>query len=218
MTAGESTKALPKPWWRRRWDALSLTHLAWAAVILVLGVSAAFGGLDRADHVERTALGETYDNGPFQVTPRAVTVIDALPGLPELPPQCRYLVLDVAIENVADEAVPVQLNPVVAVDLGCEPPSSRGSVAFDLASPAGVYVGAYRGRVERPVNVVEPGLVHDYAVVWTVPVEALTRDPNAVIRIYDMWSYVSTFRIAKDWGRTNTVKYAEFTVPVGSGA
>lgn len=192
--------------WRRVWDRLSLGHLRWIALVTILAVSAAFGGLDRANHVTPLALGSTYTAGPLKITPESVTLVDYLPPLSELAPGCSYLVLAVTVENTGAESVPLQpLDTSTDPEANCRdfaPASPRN--AFELVSPSSHYVGAFRGSTLAAVPVVEPGFTSAYSVVWLV---APHRD--YVLRIYEMASYISTFRIAKDWGRTEVVKYAE---------
>jgi len=192
--------------WRRVWDRLSLGHLRWIALILVLAASAAFGGLDRANHVTPLGLGATYTAGPLKVTPKSVTLVDYLPQLTELAPECRYLVLAVTVQNTGSESVPLQpLDTATDPEANCHdfsPPSTRN--VFELVTPSSNYIGAFRGSNFTAIPVVEPGFSSDYSVVWLVP-----QQRDYVIRIYEMATYISTFRVAKDWGRTEVVKYAE---------
>lgn len=200
-----------QPLWRRVWDRLSLGHLRWIALVAVLAVSAGFGGLDRANHVKPSALGSTYTAGQLKVTPKSVTLIDYLAGFAELAPECRYLVLAVSVENTGAESVPLQpLDVSIDPNANCQeftPASTRN--AFELQAPKSNYLGVFRGPTLAAVPVVEPGFTSDYSVVWVVPAGEGTQVVGYDIRIYEMASYISTFRIAKDWGRTDIVKYAE---------
>ncbi|MDF2585209.1 MAG: hypothetical protein K0R33_3852 [Mycobacterium sp.] len=204
MTADESL-------WRRVWDRLSLGHLRWIALVAILAVSAAFGGLDQAHHVKPLALGDTYTAGPLAVTAKSVTVVDYLPHLAELTPECRYLVLAVTVRNTGAESVPLQpLSTADQPEVTCRDfsPASPSNV-FELVVPESTYIGAFRGSTFATVPVVEPGFTADYSVVWLLSLDRIRQNPDYVIRIYEMAAYISTFRIAKDWGRTEVVKYAE---------
>lgn len=197
--------------WRRLWDRLSLGHLRWIALGVVLAASAAFGGLDRADHVKPVALSGAYIAGPLKITPRSVSAIDYLPNLPELPADCRYLVLAVAIENTARETVPLQpINSQVDPDLDCHSVTAASPRnVFELRAPTSNYIGVFRGSTFDAIPIVEPGFTYDYSVVWIIPAADSGAGRTFDIRIYEMAPYVSTFRIARDWARTETIKYAE---------
>ena len=45
------------------WRRMSLGRLKWVAALIVIGATAAFGGLATADRVTPLTLGQAYDDG-----------------------------------------------------------------------------------------------------------------------------------------------------------
>jgi hypothetical protein len=210
------------------WQRLSLKQLRWTAVAVVLVVTAAFGGLQTAHHVTPISFGQTYTAGAVRITPHSVSLADKWPGLPDMsqniwetfntpreqPGPCRYLVLNVTIQNTATESIPFPLEGVVvgghAED--CAAKTTRNTEMFGITGVSNRYVTAFRGHESIMVPSIEPGFTNDYAVVWAVSRAELSRHPQITIRIYNMYQYVSTFRIARDWAG-DADHYAELRIP-----
>jgi hypothetical protein len=197
--------------WRRLWDRLSLGQLRWIVLVVVLAASALLGGLDRANHVTPVALGTAYAAGPLTITPQSVSLLDFLPEFADLPPDCRYLVLAAKVENTANETVPLQpVNSSADPNADCHSdvsPSQQN--VFEMQTPRANYLGVFRGPSFAAIPVVEPGFTYDYSVVWLVSASDIREDRAYAMRIYEMAAYISTFRIARDWARTEVVRYAE---------
>ena len=202
------------------WQRLSLKQLRWTVVAIVLVVTAAFGGLQTAHYVTSISFGQTYNAGPVRITPHSVSITDHLAGLPdlrkhrddELPnqgSQCRYLVLAVTIQNVANESIPL---PRAGATNDCAPQTFRDTEMFRMTGIAGGLEAIFRGHESIPVPTIEPGFTNDYSVVWMVSKAELARHPQIIIRFYAMRRYISTFLIAHNWsGDAN--HYAELRIP-----
>lgn len=192
----------PAPAPQSVWRSVSLSRLTWVALLLLLAATAVFGGLDDADRVTPIAMGQTYDDGPLRITPRSAAITDSVAGMRPTDPQCRFLTLDVTIENVADRSVvlPTAL-PVVGIPGDC-----TGSRPQKLTYAVGIhgipayFKGAIRLRDGQTMPTVEPGFTTEYRLVWTVSAAALGDRPDISVRMPEMEEFISTFRIAEDWG------------------
>jgi hypothetical protein len=208
------------------WQRLSLKQLRWTVVATVLVVTAAFGGLQTAQHVTSISFGQTYTAGAVRITPHSVSLANKWPGLPDLssniwadlnsPPQpgpCRYLVLSVTIQNTANESVPFPLQHVVGGRADdCAPHTVRNTEMFGITGTSNQFAGAFRGRESLAVPSIEPGFTNDYSVVWVVSRAELSRHPQVGIRFYNMYSYISTFLVARNWAGDSD-RYAQLRIP-----
>lgn len=212
---------------RSVWQRLSLKQLRWTAVAVVLVVTAAFGGLQTAHHVTTISFGQTYTAGAVRVTPHSVSLADKWPGLPNLstdiwvafntpqeqPGPCRYMVLDVTVQNTANESVPFPLENIVGGGADdCGPPRVKNTEMFGITGIAGRFVAVFRGHETTAMPSVEPGFTNDYTVVWVVSRAELSRHPQVTIRFYNMAPYISTFLIARNWAGSAD-HYADLPIP-----
>jgi hypothetical protein len=192
----------PAPRTKSVWAQMSLNRLIWVALFLVLGVTAAFGGLAAVERVTAVSLGQTYDDGPLLITPQAARLSASVPGLPSLDPACRFLTVDVTIESVADRSVALPTAmPVVGTEVDCA--AGRFEKTQDVVSVQGVpavFKGAVRLRDGQQAPTVEPGFTNEYRLAWAVPAADLTGHPQISMRMPQMSQFISTFRIVESWG------------------
>lgn len=73
--AGGPNNVPDEPQKRSFLNRFSLNNLWRVAVVGVLGLTAGFGGLDKADPATPVALGDVYDNGPLRITPHSVFAV-----------------------------------------------------------------------------------------------------------------------------------------------
>jgi hypothetical protein len=103
-----------------RWvtGLLARTHPKWFALLLagcLLGVTGLFGGLAEADPViDRVAVGEQVDAGPWKITVNSVRVSGKLTGLTLERPQDRWVIV-VATVDVAEPTPAYLLSDAVAL-------------------------------------------------------------------------------------------------------
>lgn len=184
------------------WRTMSLGRLKWVAVLIVIGATAVFGGLDAADRVTPVAMGQSYDDGPLRITPRSASLPAEVTGLASLSAQCRFLTVDATVENVADRSVALpNALPVVGTDADCSGPRpSTISGVIGIHGIPAYFKSALRARDGQAMPTVEPGFTTDYRFVWAVPAADLARHRQITARMPAMSEFVSTFRIAEDFG------------------
>ncbi|MUM24287.1 hypothetical protein FZI91_21640 [Mycobacterium sp. CBMA271] len=159
------------------------------ALVSVLAVTAGFGGLDKGSAATQVTLGETYDNGMLQLTPRRFDGICDVEQLRRgtstyslekaLEKSWRVIALYVTVENLGNEAV----------ELGSAFKSKNASEApFTLADAVEYeYFGAYRpsGRFNN-VFAFPPGKKLDLTLYWGVAPDKWDTPGTATIRMYDL--------------------------------
>lgn len=192
----------PTPAPQSVWDKLSLGRLKWVALFIVLAVAAAFGGLDAVDRVTPVAMGQTYDDGPLRITARSAAIPTAVDGFASLDEQCRFLTVDVTIENVADRSVTLpNALPIAGTPVDCTGSRPQAITnTFGIHGIPAFFKGAIRVRDGQSMPSVEPGFTTDYRLVWAVPATDLAQRPQISLRMPVMTEFISTFRIADGWG------------------
>ncbi|MUM15354.1 hypothetical protein FZI91_05990 [Mycobacterium sp. CBMA271] len=161
---------------QQRWqllDRFSLTHLRRAAVIAVLVVTAAFGGLNQADIGTHISFGAPYENGPLVITPRSLRAVCDPSQVPrtaaavvKIVKTGQVIALNASIENTSMRTVPF--------DVPLRKPNYRNTPdnIFELMSPptssnyAGVF--AEQGPLTN-ADAISPGKSAEYTIIWTVP-------------------------------------------------
>ncbi|TRW82754.1 DUF4352 domain-containing protein [Mycolicibacterium sp. 018/SC-01/001] len=183
------------------WRRVSLGRLKWVAALIVIGATAVFGGLDSADRVTPLAMGQSYDDGPLQITVRSAALPAEVDGLRQLTGHCRFLTVDATIHNVSDRSVTLPTAfAVIGTDADCTGP--RPSAVTGVIGITGVpayFKTALRLRDGQPMPTVEPGFTTDYRFAWAVPAAALAAEPAITVRLPKMTEFISTFRIAEDF-------------------
>ncbi len=180
---------------------MSLARWQKTAVVALLAVTAAFGGLRDADHVTPVVLGQTYDNGALSITPASVSVMSALPWLATLTPECRFIVLDATIENTGAAAVPLPtgISPIGKAGDCAELDASHSTDGLAIANLASRFAGALRVRDEQPVPYIDPGFTERMQLAWVVPASELDNAADIQIDLRTMTDSFSTFRISRQW-------------------
>lgn len=189
----------PPPQWV--WRKLSLGRLRWVALLVALAGTAVFGGLDAVDQVTPLSMGQSYDDGPLRITARTAEITETVKGMPTLAPDCRYLTLDVAIENVADRSVPMPTAmPVAGAPSDCTlPQKQNGTRLVEIHGVPVSFKGAIRLRDGQPMPTVEPGFTTEYRLVWAVPAADLAEQPQISARMPRLTEFISTYRITESW-------------------
>lgn len=192
----------PAPVPQSVWSKLSVTRLGWVALAVTLAATAIFGGLDSVERVTQVAMGQTYDDGPLRITPRSAALTSSVEGLASLDRQCRFLTVDVTIENAADRSVTLPTAfPVICMSADCTGSKPRTITnTFGIHGIPANFKGALRSRDGQPMPTVEPGFTTDYRLVWAVPAADLDEHPPISLRMPAMTEFISTFRIAEGWG------------------
>jgi hypothetical protein len=195
-----TTPQPPRP--KSVWAQMSLNRLTWVVVVIILVTTAAFGGLDTVERVTPVSLGQTYDDGPLRVTPHSAAIRASVPGMRELDQACRYLMVDVTIESVADRSVTLpNAFPVIGTEVDCE--GSKAERTQDVFSIRGVpasFKGMVRLRDGQPMPTLEPGFTNEFRLLWAVPTADLATRPEISMRMPQLSEFISTFRIVESWG------------------
>lgn len=85
-----------------------LRNLGVGVTAIVLGTTAAFGGLEEADGLDRTAevkVGTTLTADPFEITIRRLLWVEDLPGWPTSTQENRWLAIVVDVKNTTDSTM-----------------------------------------------------------------------------------------------------------------
>lgn len=194
---------------------MTLARWRKTGVVAVLAVTAAFGGLQDADHVTPVALDSSYDTGGIVFTAHAVEVTSTLPWIrPTMTPECRLVVLDATVENTADAAAPFPTaTPLVGQPGDCATPDEPAAVdAVVLANVPNNFAGALRVRDNQSVPLTEPGFTEKIQLAWVVSSNDLRQATDLTFRFRNMSQGYSTFRISRQW-LADDDRYGELTVP-----
>ncbi|AKC40494.1 Uncharacterised protein [Mycolicibacterium phlei] len=193
---------------RRFLDRYSLKRLHQVAIVAVLATTAAFGGLETAEPMTPVALGSSYSNGVYTITPHRVAEICDPARLPtrnqlllQKAAKERQLVgLFATVENTADSS------GVVLHDLK---PSNNAvfSLVGDDVRDEGAY-GPY-----GLVSVLQPGKVQDVIVVWGFPFGKAHPGDDVTIKMSDFERAAGVANTVTTWGATG--HYGELRTTIG---
>lgn len=200
---------------KRLWQRMTLARWRKTGVVAVLAVTAAFGGLQDADHVTPVALDSGYDAGGIVFTAHSVEVTNTLGWIRStLTPECRFVVLDATVENTADAAAPLPTATPLAGQAGdCATPDEPAAVdAVVLANVPNNFVGALRVRDNQTVPLTEPGFTERMQLAWVVSSSDLRKVAELTFRFRNMSQGYSTFRISRQW-LADEDHYGQLTVP-----
>ncbi|MFD6195568.1 hypothetical protein ACFWE3_02575 [Mycobacteriaceae bacterium NPDC060252] len=191
---------------RRFLDRVSLQNLQRAGLVAVLAATAAFGGLDTAEPMTAVAMGSTYFNGAYKITPHRVAELCDPSSLPikgnmileREAKNMRLFALFATVENTSDSG------GIVLHNIKPDPEDTftldRTGVVADLGAygPYGMLVGLPSGKTE------------DVTVVWGLPFGEYQKNDTVTIRISDFERYkdlmstVETWRTARSYGQIST--------------
>lgn len=193
-------------------DRFSLKRLHQAIIATALTVTAAFGGLDRAEPMKQVALGSTYDSGPLTVIPHRVAMLcdTSAPPLSLLDYTTKtetLFALFATVKNTADQDLPL----VVHEPMGAHAPDN--TVAFTLVSTDDhASHGALGPYGEVPE--LHSGKTEDVTVVWGVPTGQLKAGDRVTIRINDLVLEQPLAAPIKTWGPNDKGSYGQLTASV----
>lgn len=188
-------------------DRLSLKNLRRAGIVALLGVTAGFGGLDTVEPMTPVSLGETYSNGPLEITPHRVTKVCGIRN-PEVGvstnatfrtrlQQADLFVMTATVKNTEDTSVPANRN------------NSDGEIDWSTASPTGRELFELdiptehfsQGTVDRDSlgENIPAGATVDVVTIWGVPKGQLKPQQDVVIRINDFRYQQRLSAPVKEW-------------------
>jgi hypothetical protein len=185
----------------RKWlTGLQLSQLWQLAIVLVLVVTAAFGGLDTVDkRVTDAEKGKPFSDGEFTVTvDRASLLPEVLAGprvIAHAEAGHRYLGVVTRLRN--DGTIP-------------------GSILHQLDlqdQPDGDFVGSWRLSDGEPVTSIGPGLAEELAFIWKLPESAVQQDDSVTLRIWKKQFVELLTTYGKAWIPSAT-DYTRIVVPV----
>ena len=205
-----STTAKP----RKERRPLSYRQLRWMIAVVVLGVTALFGGLRAADHVTPLAMRQTYDNGPLRITPLSVVTITEADFLLPAAPPCAYLVLRAKVENVSDRVVPLPLPHAVIGFSEKDCPTGGHSAQGDVVGISGIsaqYYTAFRVRDQLTSDAFDPGFTDTFDLVWSVPRSELAKKPTVQFQFPQMTHRLWRLKLADGWF-PDSERYADMPV------
>lgn len=185
----------------RKWlTGLHLNQLWQLVIVLLLAVTAAFGGLDTVDkRVTEVAAGKAFSDGEFTVTvDRASLVPEIRAGnrvVARAQPGHRYLGVVTQLRN--DGTIP-------------------GTIMKELDlqdQPDGEFVGSWRLTDGEPVTSIGPGLTEELAFIWKLPEDAVRQSDSVTQRISKKQFTELLTTYGKAWIDSPT-DYARMVVPV----
>ncbi|MGB3486321.1 MAG: hypothetical protein WBB07_29380 [Mycobacterium sp.] len=185
----------------RRWfTGLGFSQMRQLAVLLVLAVTAFFGGLDSANtKVTVFEPGDEFGDGQYTLSVDRASMLDKITAgtrvvLPDNPDR-RYLAVVANLTN--DGHVPGNLSKV-----------------FDLVGqPEKRFVGAYRIADSTSNWWLGPGLSDTFAFIWELPDADLTPGEAVTLRVWKKKFTELSVTYGQSWIDSVT-EYGEITVPV----
>lgn len=184
---------------RRLWTTLGVL----GAAALVIGVTAAFGGLRAAPSgPAKVAVGRPIDQGPFTVTVLSVrtTEVKQFAG-----PAQHTLVITARVVNTSAKSLGI----VSLLDGVAAEPKPGRYVDADLMASIGMIAGAKTSDLH-------PRLPLDVQLDWDLPANTT---PPAVTLAFRQWTYGQSFSSdVFDWTVTKQSPItAKVTLPVRAG-
>lgn len=185
----------------RKWlTGLQFSQLWQLVVLVVLGGTALFGGLDTVDtRIHAAEVGTAFSDGQFTITVERASLIRELRvgNRPVLPPQPgqRYLGVVAVLRN--DGTGPGTLDNQLRLQ------------GVPDAKPE----TARRVRDGEPVTSIGAGLTEQLVFVWTVPENVLAQGDSVTLRIDDKKYTELLTTYGKAWVHSAT-DYTRVTVPV----
>ena len=156
----------------RKWlTGLQLNQLWQLVVVLLLAVTAAFGGLDTVDkRVTDVETGKPFSDGEFTVTVDRASLVPEVRAGPRVIAHAesghRYLGVVTQLRN--DGTIPGSI--LKQLDLQDQPGSE--------------FVGSWRLTDGEPVTSNGPGLTEELAFIWKLPEDAVQQGDSVTLRIW----------------------------------
>jgi hypothetical protein len=170
------------------------------AVVLILAVTALFGGLDSVNtKVTQFKPGEEFSDNQYTLTIERATVVDGIQAgtrvvLPTNPGR-HYLGVVATVTN--DGTVPGNL--LRELDL--------------VGHPDQRFVAAYRLADSTYNSVLGPGLTDEFAFIWDLPAEDVAAGDSVTLRVWKKKFTELAVTYGKTWLDSET-EYGEIAVPV----
>lgn len=187
--------------WSQWFARLSSAQTRRVALLLMLAVTAAFGGLATVDkQVTPFKPGEEFGDGEFTITIERARLVNVLKGTyASEKPGKVYLGVVTTLRN--DGTVPGRLRNQLNLQ--------------DLKGPE--FVGVFRYRDGSPIQTLGPGLTEQLVFAWLLPESAVQSVQSVSIRI---WKKKSTQLMVtyggKEWIDTDNYGQADVPVKVSS--
>jgi hypothetical protein len=188
----------------RRWFAeLGFKQMGQLAVLLILAVTALFGGLDNVNtKVTGFEPGEEFDDGQYRLTIERAALVDEISvgNRPVLPAHDGQHYLGVVARLTNDGTIPGYL-----------------SKELDLVGhPDQRFVGAFRMADSTLSSTLGPGLTDELAFFWELPENDVAAGESVTLRVWKK-KFIELFvTYGKTWIDSET-EYGEITVPVKGG-
>lgn len=172
-------------------DRLSLNNLWRVAVVAALGLTAGFGGLDKADPATPVTLGDVYDNGPLRITPHSVFAVCPTSKLD--PMIMKALKYEMRTRQIIALSATVTNTEKINVYLDDERSSKNPPLlreVFTLTQPTDFkYYGDYIPNSGfGKLNSLTPGKTVELFAIWGVPFArpAIRTGDQIAIRLGDI--------------------------------
>jgi hypothetical protein len=196
-SAASTTVAVRVRKWLSGWG---LKEWRRAALVAVLAVTAAFGGLDTVNkQVTDIKPGEEFNNGRFEMTVQRATLVNEVRAGKRLlfreQPGRRYLGLVLTVHNIS--ALPGAV--FRAVDL--------------VDQPGATVLPAMRLADGTPAVRLGPGLTDQIVLLWDVPEAAVSVGGDVHVRLRKEIEKLNA-TVGQGWVASPT-EYARVAVPVG---
>ncbi|WP_243229544.1 hypothetical protein [Microbacterium sp. CIAB417] len=197
-----------KKWVTAVADRVSTKWIGGIATALILGATAAFGGLGTVPEppLPELSAGETFTGAGLEMTPQRAVLIDELSDTGVTPAEGeRLLVLLVDVTNIDDTA---------------RPATATGSVAEIRVDDAPDVAGAIARYDDTTLNPwLQPGVPAPLVLTWAVPADAYAGGDELRVALHTATEYSGEFFIHGDyWEDVEVGAYATLSIEdVGAG-
>jgi hypothetical protein len=189
----------------RQWFAgASLAKLRRLFLLLVLGATAAFGGLDTVDSVTPFKPGEKFSDGQFTVTIERARLLDEVRGngvvLGKPQPGKRYLGVVATLRN--DGTVPGRLRDELTLP----------------ELPEKELFGVFRLQDGSPIQTLGAGFTEQLAFAWLIPETAVQPGQSVTVVVWKKaFKQLMVTYGGKEWLESQS-DYGRTVVPVKESA
>lgn len=209
-TAPAGTDAQPKKWVSAVTSRISTKWIGGAATVLILGATAAFGGLEAVPEppLPELVAGDTFTGAGWEMTPQRAVLIDELNETGVRPKEGeRLLVVIMDVTNVDDAARPSSS-------------SAKGSltaIRVDDVPDIAPAVARYDDTTASPW--LQPGVPTQLVLTWALPASGLADGDDIRLTLPTATEYTGEFFVYGEyWEDEETGAYATLAVEdVGAG-
>lgn len=200
----------PKKWVSAVTSRVSTKWIGGAATVLILGATAAFGGLEAVPEppLPEIGAGDTFTGAGWEMTPQRAVLIDELRETGVLPKEGeRLLVVIMDVTNVDD----------AARSSAATTSASLSEIRIEGAPDVPPSIARYDDSTLSPW--LQPGVPAELVLTWAVPTDALEDDDDVRVVLH-----TATERTGEDyifgeyWSDVEVGAYATLSVKdVGAG-